>query len=275
MYIHRIDREILEKSHQVLSLSAGYDVSISDELEYFDSLGKVDWFAARSADGNVIGFLRYFPQDSNWSLGEIYVQPDLRNRSEIFRALMSEFQKCANFTAGHRLRFDLNTSDIELSRVIEESGSSQKKQVFRHFEVSLNQFKEKNFQGTYAVDLEPGQIIETLASLHEVSEQDVNQWISENSLRAISSGGKVVVVAHVSERGASCEIIRIATNKNFLRKGFAENLLKLICQEFAGRGKETLFLKVESTRSPAIELYRSFGFSEIKTKEQIWHSRWF
>lgn len=44
--ITTIDKAILLQMHKILSSSAGYDISIQDELEYFDPAQATNWFLA-------------------------------------------------------------------------------------------------------------------------------------------------------------------------------------------------------------------------------------
>lgn len=55
-----ITRELLAQMNGILSLSAGYDVSIAGELEHFESERAKGWIAAKSSDGRLAGFVRHF-----------------------------------------------------------------------------------------------------------------------------------------------------------------------------------------------------------------------
>ncbi len=59
------------------------------------------------------------------------------------------------------------------------------------------------------------------------------------------------------------EIYRIAIMPKYRRRGIGYRLLDYARKTERGRGLECLFLEVRSENTPAISLYKAYGFSEI------------
>ncbi len=267
--ILKIDRSLLLSMEPILSTSAGYQTSISDELEYFDSHPLVNWFVAIDETKIPIGFIRSFDQ-VDWSQCELFILPE-PNRSLIVMELLNKFINNNTFDVGHRLRFDVLVSDNEINFCIKQLKLNQKSQTFFYYELDLVptslDFKNQlvNFSATEVAD--------TLSHLHPVQLETVETWIQSKTIRVILSQGRVVAVAQIYNYGDSVEINRLATNLNFLRQGFAKNLIKNICHELSQNGVKKLFLKVESIRKPAIQLYENFGFKKNDSQTQIWYTK--
>jgi hypothetical protein len=132
MELSPITRDRLFQMQDILSDSVGYAVSIADEVEYFAPTASNGWWLARASDdGHLIGFIRHFKQNSDWSLGEIYVSPDIENRDVVAAALLDNFQNSVQFPNSHRLRFDIRSYDEDLNRILENKGFSVRTQIFR------------------------------------------------------------------------------------------------------------------------------------------------
>jgi ribosomal protein S18 acetylase RimI-like enzyme len=254
-----IDRAALEDMQCILSQSAGYEVSLPDELAYFESLKSTNWFLARSTEGKAVGFIRSFPQGANWSLGEFYVDSNFSYRGLVANRLLAEFSASNSYEQGHRLRIDVPRADSEMNERLEKMGFSQKKQLFRHFVINLDSSGDMG-ESSYSVNGSGREIAEVLSHLHPVSESEASKWTHDGTIRTISSSGRVVAAAQFYSRSESAEINRIATHSCFLRQGHAKKLLMQICRELSNQGKKQLFLKVEDIIAPAIEFYRDFGF---------------
>ena len=59
----------------------------------------------------------------------------------------------------------------------------------------------------------------------------------------------------------SCEIMNIAVNKEFRRTGYGSKMLKYLIKRTKELEKPELLLEVNEKNTPAIELYKKFGFS--------------
>ena len=256
-----------------MNRSAGYQVSMEDELQYYNADSSSGWLVARDCANRNVGFIRRFEQGADWSLGEIFIETTIQDRKSVAQKLLSEFNEKIELPAAHRLRFDISNSDVELNGALEELGFSQKKKEFHHYEIPLI----SEFRTDTAIVLptreRAREVAETLSCLHPVTETEAIKWIEEDSIRAVSMENRISSAAQVYDRGCSAEINRIATHSDFMRKGSATTLLHQVCRELRTKGKTTLFLKVENIRQPAISFYKSFGFSEVKEKGQVWHSR--
>lgn len=269
--ISKINRDSLMQIEPLLSAAAGYQTSMSDELEYFDSGSSKNWFMAINKQELPIGFVRSFNQ-GEWSQGELFVSPTV-DRSCIATELLKKFIASNTFESGHRLRFDIAGADFEFKSSIEQLGLNQKSQIFFYYQLELP--KKFAIDESQEIDAFAQEVTETLCNLHPVKIDDVEEWIQSNSIRTVSYEGKVAAAAQILKYDDSAEIIRIATNSKFLRRGFSRVLMQNICNELSQNGVKKLFLKVEDVRVPAIGFYENFGFVRNDSKTQTWYSKYF
>ena len=77
------------------------------------------------------------------------------------------------------------------------------------------------------------------------------------------------VVAYVIGRliAPEGEIYRVAVAESHRRRGVAYRLLDYAVKTSRGKGLESLFLEVRSRNTPAINLYRAYGFNEIARRK--------
>lgn len=134
MILFKIDRNTLIDIHDLLNSSAGQEISIQDELSYFDSEKPKSWFVLKDVDGRNMGFVRSFSQGTDWSLGELYVVNTCKNRRQAARVLLESFASQLTLQTGHRLRFDVRATDLDLNAELIALGFSQKRQTFLHFQ---------------------------------------------------------------------------------------------------------------------------------------------
>jgi ribosomal protein S18 acetylase RimI-like enzyme len=270
-----IDKDVLSQMQKILSSSAGYDVSIQDELDYFNPAQSGTWFLATDQNGEQLGFIRCFEINSEWSLGEFFITSFSEKRVEVGEKLLQYFSSKSSFPNGHRLRFDISINDHVLNNLIIEKGLSHKKQIFKYFEIPTVGFSDKDFKSASIDNVNVNQVAEVLSNLAPVELGELSSWLSNNQVRTITVDGKVIVAAQISNADESVEIVRIATHPDFLRQGHAEKLINDICQESFQKGKSKIYLKVDSVKIPAIHLYKKVGFKEVEEKTQYWHSSWF
>jgi ribosomal protein S18 acetylase RimI-like enzyme len=273
--IASIDQNILTEMSKILSSSAGYDISIQDELDYFNPDQSIGWFLATDEDGNQLGFIRFFEMNEEWSLGEYFIDQSLKNRREVGEQLLANFNKNTSFPLGHRLRFDISCNDQMMNSILEERGFSQKKQTFKYFEMDISRYEEQEFKRVAVDDANSNQVAEVLSNLSPVESPEVLKWIKNDQVRIAIVDSNIVAAAQISYGEETIEIVRIATHPNFLRKGHAEKLIQEICKESLQKNMKKIYLKVDSEKIPAIHLYQKIGFIEIVDKTQFWHSRWF
>ncbi len=269
----KIDRDILASMQEILSQSAGYEVGIEDELEYFNPASAVSWFVAKDSVDKNVGLIRQINQ-GEWSQGELYIAPDVQERKGVAQGLIAEFQKHVSFEKGHRLRFDVKRTDMELNDVLLASGFSQKQQLFLHFEFPLPSHSEILTLNIKNQSLNPIEVAGVLEHLHPVSESEVTRWIQNGTIRATFLESKITAAAQIFESDDATEINRIATHPLFLRRGHARNLVEEIILEAKMKHKERIYLKVESKKIPAILFYKNTGFIERPEQAQLWHTCW-
>lgn len=268
--ILKIDRKLLIRMEHLLSASAGYQTSMSDELDYFDSQVPKNWYVAIENE-EPIGFVRSFNQ-GEWSQAELFIS-SISDRIRVGTDLLKNFIETNVFDSGHRLRIDVADSDIELKSCIEKLGLNQKSETYLYYELDLS--KNSEIIKTEKTEISAIEITETLSHLHPVKLEEVEAWIQNNTIRTVTYEGKVVAAVQIYEYGDSAEINRIATNSKFLRRGFSKVLMQNICSELSEKGFKKLFLKVEDVRKPAINFYENFGFVRNQGKTQTWFSKYF
>lgn len=273
MKLTAINRSSLRNLYPFLCRSAGYEVCLEDELEYFDPEAAKSWAVATSEDGRSLGLIRSFRQSGDWSLGELFVDADCEDRLLVAMALLDHFKIRSRFDQGHRLRFDLRLRDSDLNEAVIACGYSEKTQIYLHFERAIGTSNEKYAPQNPTVTQIP-EIIATLSFLNSVTEAEVSSWLRADQIRMVQIGSRIACAAHIRESDDAFEISRIATHADFLRNGYATKLISQLAQEAAVKKKSRLYLKVEDTKSPAIATYRKAGFHSDEIKTEIWHSSW-
>jgi ribosomal protein S18 acetylase RimI-like enzyme len=267
-----IDRETLIQMQDILSLSAGYHVSMEDELQYFEPNNSSGWLVAESEQNLILGFVRNLNHGLDWSLTELYVNFNIKNRNVIAHNLIAEFKKKTQFQSGYRLRFDVLKIDAELNDVIIAEGLSQKVQLFRHFQMPIGNSTYQEYKNVDTINI--CEVTECLCHLNPVTEPEVQAWVASDQIRIVMDNFHVVAAAQIFINEDSIEINRIATHPQSQRQGKAYQLIQEIYNEAAHKEKKLIYLKVEDIRKPAIALYLKSGFMEVKNKAQLWHSFW-
>lgn len=273
--VTNIDKDTLLQMHGILSRSAGYDISIQDEIDYFDPGKTTAWFLAADQEGEHLGFIRFFEMNSDWSLAEFYIDSHLKNREDVGEKLLQSFKQAASFGSGHRLRFDVLLRDHLINNLLMEKDFSHKKQTFKYFEMDLISFDDIHFKRSNSENINAAQVTEVLSNLTPVDLEEVLSWIDRDQVRFITNDRHIVAAAQISYDEESVEIVRIATHLDFLRQGFAEKLISDICKESFQAEKKKIYLKVDSEKLPAIHLYKKIGLKEIEDKTQFWHSKYY
>lgn len=118
-----------------------------------------------------------------------------------------------------------------------------------------------------------------LAGLHGMSFPD-DPWTASSLAALLESPG---VFALTADSGHGFVLIRVAADEAEVltlavcpaarRRGVASALLKSASEEAAKRGASTLFLEVGCKNSPAIALYKRFGFTEVGRRKAYYASR--
>ena len=77
-----------------------------------------------------------------------------------------------------------------------------------------------------------------------------------------SEGGRVIAYVIGRLIAPEGEIYRVAVDEAYRKRGIAYRLLDYAVKTSRGKGLESIFLEVRSMNTPAINLYRVYGFSE-------------
>ncbi len=77
--------------------------------------------------------------------------------------------------------------------------------------------------------------------------------------------GRIVgYAAAVTRLYKTCHLVTIAVDPAWRRKGIGASLLASIEELCAQEGAETVALEVEATNTPALEMYKKFGYSQAR-----------
>lgn len=66
------------------------------------------------------------------------------------------------------------------------------------------------------------------------------------------------------------QILNVATDPAFRRRGIAKTLLQFMLDELSPKGFSMALLEVRASNDPAISLYRSLGFSDDAVRERYY-----
>ena len=99
--------------------------------------------------------------------------------------------------------------------------------------------------------------------------RSVEDLISTEGAMCFTAVDNGEVVAYVIGRliAPEGEIYRVAVAESHRRRGVAYRLLDYAVKTSRGKGLESLFLEVRSRNTPAINLYRAYGFNEIARRK--------
>ncbi len=67
-----------------------------------------------------------------------------------------------------------------------------------------------------------------------------------------------------------CELLRIAVDKDYRRKGIGRKLIDAMIHICAKNKGENIFLEVRESNKPAISLYEAMGFDEISRRRDYY-----
>lgn len=67
-----------------------------------------------------------------------------------------------------------------------------------------------------------------------------------------------------------CELLRIAVDKDYRRKGIGSELIKTMIRMCAKNNGENIFLEVRQSNEAAIGLYEAMGFDEISRRRDYY-----
>jgi len=126
---------------------------------------------------------------------------------------------------------------------------------------------------------------EDIQQVHEIERMSFSTpWSIESFIYEVNHKFTIFLVAVLNEEiiGYICmrtimdvtEILNLAVHPRFRRMGVATELLKKAIHELLSRDYEskTIRLEVRESNTPAIKLYRRFGFVVIGKRKDYYHS---
>ncbi len=257
----------------LLDKSAGYEVALQDEVEYFQRLTNSNGFYARSANGRVAGFVRSFQFEPTCSLIEFYVDPDCGHRKLLAYELFQKFQDQLKSKTEHRWRVDLLHSDTEMNEVIQDLQFADEIKIFRYFEIDPKSVNLVDPETSLDQSADPMDVATVLSFLSPVSEYDAQMWMNDEQLRILKLNSEIICVAQVFINDDSAEIVRISTHPEYKSQGYGAKLMAQFIQELRLKKISRLFLKVEEKNEQAMRFYNKLGFQENVSLKQYWYSK--
>ena len=101
-------------------------------------------------------------------------------------------------------------------------------------------------------------------SLEDTFEYDYNHLLVEKR------DGKVVGYVIYSDVQGEAELLRIAVDKAYRRRGIAALLMQNMLDELTESGAERISLEVRAHNISAVALYKKFGFIDIFIRENYY-----
>ncbi|MBQ2053905.1 MAG: ribosomal protein S18-alanine N-acetyltransferase [Eubacterium sp.] len=101
-------------------------------------------------------------------------------------------------------------------------------------------------------------------SLEDTFEYDYNHLLVEKR------DGKVVGYVIYSDVQGEAELLRIAVDKAYRRRGIAALLMQNMLDELTESGAERVSLEVRAHNISAVALYKKFGFIDIFIRENYY-----
>ncbi len=105
----------------------------------------------------------------------------------------------------------------------------------------------------------------TEESLNDTFEYDYNHLLVEKR------DGRIVGYIIYSEVQGEAELLRVAVEKSYRRKGIARKLIKGMLRELREFEAERVTLEVRAHNISAVQLYKRFGFKELFVRTNYYH----
>lgn len=257
----------------LLDQSAGYSVSIEDEIEYFNPAIATSWHYALDDDERPIGLIRSFRQSGGFCHGEFYVPLFVEKREIIIRSLLNNFLNLLDFQVKDRVRFDISLSDLTLINILKSEGFTSRVEEYCCYEKSI--VKSENSCG---ILLTPSiehfeKIKQTLIQIHNFSNEEIEEAIKSEKILALKSNETFSVVSRFGRSNDKVEIIEIVTDKDYRNQGLGLKFLNLMTDHFLNLGVKNIYLFVKDDNKSAIRLYEKAHFIKNNEKSQVWLSR--
>ena len=103
-------------------------------------------------------------------------------------------------------------------------------------------------------------------SLEETFDYDVNHLLKGKR------DGRVVGYIIYSDVQGEAELLRIAVDKAYRRRGIGADLMESMLEELTDSGAERISLEVRAHNIAHVKLYKKYGFVDIFVRENYYHN---
>jgi len=266
MKIESINKNWLIKLQVLFSKSFGENISIQDEVEYFEKEKPKNWFVAINNKDLPIGFIRYFPiNNRKLFVAELYAN-DLINQKKLIEKFDNNIKKLS-------IQFRIKKTEQKLINYLKTMGYDQKIEEFKEYVYSKQLIGNENKSIRFGrkTKKEISKIVEILKELRHHSKSEIAKLIDENRIVIYKKNDKIIGTSVNNINNKSIEIVEIAIKNKFRRKGFGKELLEeTMCLYSNKYPKKTFKLKIEKENIAAIKLYEKVGFRENKENCELW-----
>ena len=223
------------------------EVTLKDELEYFDEECPNDWILAE-ANGKILGYIRHFPDHKNDFAPIEYCFDDEDSLHKMFNYYFEQVNPSLNI----RLQLPLDKEKhFEFLKTY-----LSKEKTFLCYEIELNSLSVKEIKGTNLSKNEDiDGLIEALEPLGNYEEKTIQKWIDKESVLSYKYNNKIIGVCYFHS-GKAYEIEMMSIAKDFQGKGLGTAFLLETLLFFKTMNIDKVFLKVSRSNIPAISLYQ-------------------
>jgi ribosomal protein S18 acetylase RimI-like enzyme len=258
---------------ELLDQSAGYDVSLEDEVEYFNPAQSTSWQYAVNNENLPTGFIRFFRHSGGFCTGEIFVPLNDKQREEILCLLLDNFLERFEFQSKDRVRFDIPMNDLAVINSLKSKGFISLIETYICYGKDINK-KETSFSELIYPSMEQFEKVkETITQIHSFSDEEIETAITAKNILTLDYNNDFAVVSRFSIIEDKAEIIEIVTDQKYRNKGLGLRFLELMANHLFDKGIKNIYLFVKDSNLPAIKLYEKAGFSIDDGRSQIWLSK--
>ncbi|MDO9183233.1 MAG: GNAT family N-acetyltransferase [Bacteriovorax sp.] len=257
----------------LLDQSAGYDISIEDEVEYFNPAQSTSWLYTVNDENLPTGFIRFFRHSGGFCSGEIFVPHKDKQREEVLCLLLDNFLERFEFQPKDRVRFDIPINDLALTNSLKSKGFISLIETYICYKKDLNK-KENNLNDLIYPTMEQFEKIkETLIQIHSFSDEEIETAITTKNILTIDYNNDFAVASRFSIKDDKAEIIEIVTDQKYRNKGLGSRFLEVMANHLFDKGIRNIYLFVKDSNLPAIKLYEKADFTIDDGRSQIWLSK--
>lgn len=99
-----------------------------------------------------------------------------------------------------------------------------------------------------------------------------NEILSSNYIVMVAENESVVSFLSAMVSVDACDIIMVATKKDYRKMGFAQGLFDELKKELKNKNISQIFLEVRQNNDNAIALYKKLGFVEIGRRKKYYQN---